>query len=161
MTWANEIVVILRHLIDDTDCTLYTNDRLEETILVSAQFVNLEIDFDKTYTIDIDALTLTPSPTDSVRDDAFINLVSLKAACIILRGEAKANALQAIKLKDGPTEIDTGQRHKAVEVQATQMCEAYQRSKLQYVTGTGRTGQAVMTPFTWDRNNSDPDRGFN
>ncbi len=161
MSWQNEMVVILRHLVDDVTCVLYKNDRLEESILVSAQFVNLEVDFDKTYTIDIDQLILTPDPTASVRDDAFINLVSLKAACIILKGEAKANALQAIKIKDGPTEIDTGQRHKAIEVQATQMCDTYQKSKIQYVAGTGRTGQAVLTPFTWDRNDSDPNRGFN
>ena len=85
----------------------------------------------------------------------------LKAACIITSGEAKANALQAIKIKDGPTEIDTGQRHKALEARTLQVCEEFNRAKLQYVAGDGRTGQAVMTPFTWDRNDSNRDRGFN
>lgn len=161
MSWANEMVIILRHLIDDVCNITYTNSRLEETIIVAAQLVNLEVDFDKTYIIDIDALILTPDPTASVRDNAFINLVVLKAACIILSGEAKANALLAIKIKDGPTEIDTGQRHKALEVRVTHVCEDYTRAKLQYVTGDGRTGQAVMTPFTWNRNDSDVNRGFN
>lgn len=161
MSWQNEMVVILRHLIDDVCATVYTDPRLEETIIVAAQLVNLEVDFDKVYTIDIDSLILTPDPTSAVRDNAFINLVVLKAACIILAGEAKANALQAIKIKDGPTEIDTGQRHKALETRVTHVCEDFTRAKLQYVTGDGRTGQAVMTPFTWDRNDSDVSRGFN
>ena len=161
MSWQNEMVVILRHLIDDVCAVTYTDPRLEETIIVAAQLVNLEIDFDKIYTIDIDSLILTPDPTAAVRDNAFINLVVLKAACIITSGEAKANALQAIKIKDGPTEIDTGQRHKALEVRTLQVCEEFNRAKLQYVAGDGRTGQAVMTPFTWDRNDSDRDRGLN
>ncbi len=161
MSWQNELVRMLRYLIDDVTCITYKDDRLEETVIVAAQFVNLEIDFDKTYTIDIDALILTPDPTATVRDNAFINLVVLKAACIVLAGEAKANALQAIKIKDGPTEIDTGQRHKALEVRVTQVCSDYTQTKLQYVTGDGRTGQAVLTPFTWDRNDSDRDRGLN
>lgn len=161
MAWNNEMTVILRHLIDDVCATVYTDSRLEETIIVAAQLVNLEVDFDKVYTIDIDALILTPDPTHAVRDDAFINLVVLKAACIITSGEAKAHALQAIKIKDGPTEIDTGQRHKALEVRSLQVCEEFNRAKLQYVAGNGRVGQAVLTPFTWNRNDSDVNRGFN
>ena len=161
MSCQNELVKMLRYIIDDVDCSAYTDDRLEETIIVSAQFVNLEIDFDKTYTIDVDQLILTPDPTDAVKDDAFINLVVLKAGCIVLTGEAKAKALEALKMKDGPVEIDTSHRHRALETQAKQMCEAYQKTKLQYVTGTGRTGQAVMTPFTFERFGYDINRGFN
>ncbi len=161
MSWQNEMVVMLRHMIDDINCVLYDDTRLEQSILVAAQFVNLEIDFDKTYIIDIDELVLTPDPTAVTRDDAFINLVVLKSTCIILSGEAKAQALQAIRIKDGPTEIWTENRYKGMEARATKVCEEYQKAKLQYVTGTGRTGQAVLTPFTFDRFGSDPDRNFN
>ena len=107
MAWQNEMVRILRHIINDLDSSSYsfTDDRLEESILVSAQLVSTEIDFDKDYTIDVDALVLSPDPTASVKDDAFINLVVLKSACIILGSEVRSNALNSIALKDGPSSI--------------------------------------------------------
>ena len=65
MTWQNEMTLIVRHLIHDLDSSNYTfvDDRLEESILVSAQLVLHEIDFEKTYTVDVDSSTLSPDPT--------------------------------------------------------------------------------------------------
>ena len=39
MSWQNEMALIVRHLVNDLDSSDYTftNDRLEEAILVSAQ----------------------------------------------------------------------------------------------------------------------------
>ena len=158
--WQAEMVVILRHLIDDVCVTTYTDPRLQETILVSAQLIQIEVDFDKTYTIDVDALILTPDPTDATKDNGFINLVVLKAACIILSGEAKAKASEAIKIVDGPTTIDTGQRHKALEERAKTMCQNYEHAKIQYMAGNSRAGQAVITPFIWNQTSSDVNRNF-
>jgi hypothetical protein len=84
-TWQNEMVRIVRHLVDDLDAATYSDSRLEETVLVSAQMVQLQVTFDKTYTVDVDELLLTPDPTAATRDNAFINLVCLKTACIILQ----------------------------------------------------------------------------
>ena len=64
MAWQNEMVRIVRHLINDLDSSNYTftDDRMEESILVSAQLLLKEVDFDNTYTIDTDALDMSPAP---------------------------------------------------------------------------------------------------
>ena len=50
MTWQNEMSIILRHLVNDLDSSSYTfsDDRIEETILVASQLVLHEIDFENT-----------------------------------------------------------------------------------------------------------------
>ena len=65
MPWQNEMTIIVRHLVNDLDSTSYTftDSRLEEAVLVSAQLSALEIDFENTYTIDVDAVSLSPDPT--------------------------------------------------------------------------------------------------
>ena len=99
MSWQNEMALIVRHLVNDLDSSDYTftNDRLEEAILVSAQLASLEIDFENTYTIEVDGSSLSPDPTSSSNKDAsFINIVSLKTACLLLSSEGKTNALSAM-----------------------------------------------------------------
>ena len=79
MAWQSEMVRMLRHVVNDLDSSSYsfTDDRLEESILVSAQLVLTEIDFENTYTVDVDGLVLTPDPTTLAdKDDAFINIDS-------------------------------------------------------------------------------------
>jgi len=161
MTWQTEMVTILRYLIDDINSVIYNDTRLETTITVSAQLIQVEVDFDKTYTIDVEVPSITPDPTATTQDNGFINLVVLKAACIILSGEAKAKALEAIKIVDGPTTIDTSQRHKALEERAQKMCAEYAQARIQYMAGNSRAGQSVITPFIWELIGSDVDRNFN
>ena len=78
MAWQNEMSIIVRHLVNDLDSSSYTftNDRVEETILVSAQLLLYEVDFENTYPVDVDASSLSPDPTSSSnKDDAFIALL--------------------------------------------------------------------------------------
>ena len=51
MAWQNEMSIILRHLVNDLDSSSYTfsDDRIEETILVASQLVLHEMDFESTY----------------------------------------------------------------------------------------------------------------
>lgn len=149
MAWQNEIVRVVRFLIDDIDCSTYTDDRLEETVIVAAQLSQLEIDYDTTYSIDVDELTISPDPT-SPRDDSFINLVSMKAACIILSAEAKAATGQAVKVTDGPSTIDMTLVYKAKQERAKDVCDAYKQAVLQYQAGTRSVGEAIIGPYTQD-----------
>ena len=87
MAWQNEMTLIVRHLINDLDSSDYTfvDSRLEEAVLVSAQLSLLEIDFEKTYTIDVDSVSLSPDPTNaSDKDDSFINIVCLRTARMLI-----------------------------------------------------------------------------
>ena len=81
MAWQNEMVIMLRHVVNDLDSSSYTftHDRVEESILVATQLMLNEIDFEQTYTVDVDSSSLSPDPTTlAAKDDPFITLVSLK-----------------------------------------------------------------------------------
>jgi hypothetical protein len=161
MPWQTEMVRILRFLIDDTgtmSCTAgitydFTDSRLEETVLVAAQFVQTEADFDNVYTVDVDTLTLSPDPTTlATKDNAFINLVCLKAALIVVRGLVKTYALQSIRVMDGPSSIDVSGIFNAMKQKLAEMNEDYENTKLQHKMGNAV--QAILTPYTMEEVNS-------
>ena len=144
MSWQNEIVLIVRNLIGDTDCSSFTDERLEEVILVAAQFVNSEVDFDATYTIDIDSFSLSPDPT-SPRDDMFISLVSLKSSCILARGLLRNYAAsEGVRIRDGMGELQIGGRFASAKDMATEFCKAYEKAKLEYAMGNFATVRAIF-----------------
>lgn len=145
--WQTEMVRIVRYMIDDLDGSSYSDSRLEETVLVAAQLMKHEMEFNNTYTVDVDTLSLSPDPTSGVKDDAFINLTCMKTACMILKAEVKAESLKAVVVRDGPSSIDLSGRYAATKDRAERMCEAYEQAKMQYQLGNSRAGQAVVN--TW------------
>ena len=51
MSWQIELPIIVRTLINDLDVTpTYTDDRLQQTLVVAAQYVNREMNFNNEYT---------------------------------------------------------------------------------------------------------------
>ena len=149
MAWQSEMVRIVRHLINDLDSTNYsfTDDRLEELILVASQLVLTTLDFTNEYTVDVDALTLNPDPTTGTKDDSFINLVSLKAACVVLGSEVRSNALNSISLRDGPSAIDLRGITSSLADLHKMMCEKFETAVLQYRAGSSVAGKSIVSPF--------------
>ena len=150
MAWQNEMTVIVRHLVNDLNSSDYTfaDDRLEEAILVSAQLSALEIDFENSYTIDVDSLTLTPDPTDSSnKDDSFINLVSLKTSQMLLGSELKTHSLNAISLRDGPSALDLRGIVTGLKILFDDINRRYEEAKTQYKLD-GVVGQAILGPYS-------------
>lgn len=149
MSWQTEITPIVRILIDDyAEPYTYTDSRLEEIIVIAAQMLITSIDWDKTYTISIPDVSISPDPTANTKDNAFINLTSLKAACFILMSEAKTASRQGIKISDGPSSIDTTGRLQSALKTADTMCKNFDMAKLEYMAGNSRAGEAVLTPYT-------------
>ena len=96
MTWQNEMVRMVRFLVNDLNAQSYSDERLEETVLVAAQLLSDNIDFENNYSVDIDSLLLDPDPTMlAQKDNFFINAVAVKASCIVLGSEAKTLAAQS------------------------------------------------------------------
>ena len=151
MSWQNEMVRIVRYIINDLDSSSYTysDDRLEETLLVSAQLVLQEIDFENTYTVEVDSLDLSPDPTTLAdKDDAFINLVSLKTSCLILSSEVRTHSLNAVRISDGPSSVDmNGVLKGFIEIHKI-LCEKYEQAKLEYKAGNSIAGQAILSPYS-------------
>ena len=77
------MTTIVRHLVNDIDSSSYTfaTDRVETTILVAAQLMIMNVDFNNTYEINVEASTLSPDPTDTdTKDNPFIALACLRSA---------------------------------------------------------------------------------
>ena len=148
MAWDTELVTIVRHLINDVDSSSFTDARLQTTILVSTQLLQKEVNFDNTYTIDISGNTLSPGPTSGTRDDGFITLICLKSACIILGSETKTNALNAVRISDGPTSLDLTNIAKQLEILRSDICKRFEDAKFQYQVGNSLSGQAILSPYS-------------
>ncbi len=150
MTWQNEMSLIVRHLINDLDSSSYTftSDRVEESILVATQLMLNEIDFEQTYTVDVDSSSLSPDPTTLTdKDDPFITLVSLKTAHLLLGSEIKTNSLNAISLRDGPSAIDLRGIVQGLKILYEDLGARYEHAKLAYQMGTS-AGQAILSPYS-------------
>ena len=148
MAWQNEMTLIVRHLINDLDSSDYTfvDSRLEEAVLVSAQLSLLEIDFEKTYTIDVDSVSLSPDPTNaSDKDDSFINIVCLRTARMLIGSELKTNSLNAISLRDGPSALDLRGIVSGLKILFDDINKRYEEAVIQYKLN-GVVGQAILGP---------------
>lgn len=151
MAWQIELVTIVRNLIHDLDTPpTYSQSRLEETILVNAQLLNKTVDFPNDYTIDVDAITLSPDPTEGTKDIGFINLVCLKTAVMITYGELKTAANQSIEVRDGPSSISLGGIYKAVKDLHNELKEQFELEKVRYQAGNSKAGHGVLGPTTVD-----------
>jgi hypothetical protein len=149
--WSTEMVQILRVLISDLGSTpTNSDDTLEQVILVAAFQTVQEVDFNAEYTISVPDETITPDPTDAAsRDDAFINLVSIKAACLLDRSTAALAVKQGIYAVDGKSAVDLrGVGANKLKLLQLGWCAVYDDSKLEHESGQSIiAGAAVMTPF--------------
>ena len=150
MAWQNEMTLIVRHLVNDLNSSSYTfqDDRIQEAILVSAQLMVNELDFEKEYTIEVDGASLSPDPTEGTKDDPFISLVALKCACILTGSELKTKSLSAMSIKDGPSAIDTRGIVQGLNIIYTDLCSKYETAKLQYLATRTVNGTAILSPYS-------------
>ena len=153
--WQAEMITLLRVLVDDLASPYtYTDGRLTQVLAVAAQLVTAELQFPYSFKANVQALTITPDPTDrsatGTRDDNFINLVCIKGACLIDRGEAKKSVGQSIAIRDGSSSIDLrGAMEGRLKLLEKGWCNVYEETKLEYKAGRAGVvaGAAIMTPF--------------
>lgn len=146
--WQTLYIKVLRILINDTslDSDLkYTDSRLEDVLVVAASQVNEEARI-STYTVDITPPEITPSP---LSDDTYRNLVTLKAACIVDRGDMRHAALvNGLEAKCGPAVMKVARR---VDGFATLIdkgfCQAYDEAIRQYLFGNVNFAKGILSPF--------------
>ena len=157
MSWQGEMTTIIRTLISDVDPTSYTYSdvRLETSILVAAQIVLTEVDFENTYTVEVYQSLLSPDPTNPTaassnlnKDDAFINLICLKTACIIMGSEMKTQALNAVRVSDGPSSIDYTAVAANIKFLYEYACKTYEAYKFNYAAGNNAVGKAILSPYS-------------
>jgi len=141
------MIKIVRGLINDMVSPYTYNDwRLQELIVVGAVLTVQEVDFAASYTINLCTNTITPDPSVA-SDYDFMALVSLKTACMISSGEHRDAAKTAVSVKDGPSFVDTKDRAKHLGGLADNVCDAYEKAKLNYQVGDGSLGRAIVGPY--------------
>jgi len=145
--WTTDMVLIVRGLITDLVVPYtYTDERLQELICIGAVLTMQEVDFVRSYTVDLSATTIVIDP--SIAGDAdFEALVSLRTACLISQGEHRNAAKTAFSVKDGPAFVDTKDRAKHLGDLADDACTAYTRAKANYQMGDGSLGRAIVGPY--------------
>ncbi len=151
MAWQDDMTTILRTLVNDILSVTYTDDSLEQVLVVSGRYVSQELTFSQRFTCDVGNIDITPDPTDdATKDESFVNMTCLKAACMLDRGEAIIAARRAIAVVDGKSSVDlTGiAKAKLTLLEKGGYCSVYDDAKLDYQSGQSRiAGAAVMTPF--------------
>ena len=145
------MTTIVRHLVNDIDSSSYTfaTDRVETTILVAAQLMIMNVDFNNTYEINVEASTLSPDPPDTdTKDNPFIALACLRSACIIIGSEIRKESGNAISIKDGPSAIDLRGVTNTLTVLYQDLCKKYEDALLDYRAGNSVVGQSVLGPYS-------------
>ena len=150
MSWQGQISTMVRHIINDVDASSYkySVSRLETTILVAAQLVSQDLDFDNDYVVNVEQCSLSPDPTDSPKDNSFINLVALKTSCVIIGSEVRSEASNAISIKDGPSAIDLRGVSSTLNILYKDLCSKYDQLVYDYVAGGSLAGQAILGPYS-------------
>lgn len=150
MAWDNTIVTMVRNLIGDVSITpTFSDDRIATAILVAVSIVGQEYDFDTTYIVDFDLLSLSPDPTEtSTYDPVAVALFSLKAACLLNMNQYQSAVGTGIRVRDGDSEVDTtGSFAGYKDILALGPCGSY-KSLLQSVYWSKRAGKgkALTSP---------------
>lgn len=156
MSWQTEMTRILRHMIFDLNTPpTYADSRLQEALVVAAQLVVQDLDFSQQFVPDLDLLDIQPDPTLRVgvpptRDDSFINLTCMKAACMTDRGQASQAIAQAVTVRDGSSLIDLRAiaEGRIAILNKGGWCAAFDEARTQYLLSKSHVaGAAVMGPF--------------
>jgi len=151
MAWSIELPLLLRHLIDDyNEPREYTDKRLESLIVSAAQLTIATVDFPKDYSVDVVGRGISPDPTDSPKDNGFINLITLKAACLLATGDYRSSSNKGLVIKDGPSSIDARVLVESKKELAETLCKDYTDAELEYRLGNSSAGEAIIGPHRSD-----------
>ena len=154
MSWQSDSTFVLRIMIGDiTEPQTYTDDTLENFVLVAAKRIVGSLRLGDSYTVNINSASIQPDPTtQGIGGESVMNLIELYSRIIILEGEAKRAANQAIAIKDGPSAIDLKEVAKSKLALLKQAKEDYENAILDFwlkgVDGDGvSVGHAVVGPI--------------
>lgn len=158
--WDIEIPIIIRALINDLDNNpTYSDDRIKQLIVVSANYVVKDINLQQQYIIDIINESISPDPSSpESRDTTFIGMLGLKAACLLDQSTFRTKAaLEGIKTALGSANLSISGNlagYKMILDQSQGPCKLYEQLVLDHNIGNATAVSAVLSPFVG--NNFDP-----
>ena len=155
MSWQTEIPIIVRTLVNDwSDQPVYSDDRLIQVISVAAKYVQFDVVLDHQYIVDVTSPSITPDPTDD-RDEIFISLVSLKAACLVDQSTYRTKAAtEGIRAALGPANLAVnGQSSAWKTILEHGPCALYEELTSHWDVKDASAIAAVLSPFVGNKFN--------
>jgi len=109
MSWQTELPSIVRILINDMDDQpVYSDQRLLQVLAVAAKYVQFDVVLDHKYDVDVSLSIISPDPTLD-KDEIFISLVCLKAACLVDQSTLRTKAaIEGVRASLGPASLSVG-----------------------------------------------------
>jgi hypothetical protein len=156
MSWKQELPIIVRTLINDwSDEPTYSDERLQQVIVVAAKYVEFDVILDHTYNINIVEPDISPDPTLD-NDSIFISLTCLKAACIMDQSQLRTKAaMEGIRAALGPASLAVGGGTTGLAILLEKgSCSAYDELTSHWDVKEATAIRAVLSPFVG--NNFDP-----
>ena len=156
MAWKKQIITIVRTLTGDLDTPyLYSDNRLLQTIVVAAQYVQFDVNLNTKYTLNLITPNITPDPSDNA-DDIFISLVGLKTAFIIDQSTFRTKAsLEGIKAALGYASLNVVGSLGGWKIILDQgACKLYAELTDHWDIANANAVRAIFSPFVG--NNFDP-----
>jgi hypothetical protein len=148
MSWLDEAIPMVRILINDWDeQPQFSDARLTDALIASAKLVAWQFGF-TSYAISTSNLSVTPDPVDN-KDETFLNLSVLKAACLVDHGQYRAKAaLEGLKVSCGPGSLSVG-GHLAGFKTILELgpCSTYEELRNQYLYGNVNVVKGIFGPF--------------
>lgn len=154
MAWSDNMISILRILINDFDCDslTYSDTQLKKVLVVSAQYIQQELSFDTTYTLTINPPSISPDPTaTATKDDEFTNFVVLKSACQIDEWTFRTKAtLEGIRARIGsPIELAISGNLEGFKLLLEKgPCKTLEQLKREWKFGNSNNIKAILSPFS-------------
>lgn len=155
MSWQIEIPIIVRTLINDLgDQPTYSDERIAQVIAVAAKYVQFDVSLDRQYAVDVANPNISPDPTDN-RDEIFISLISLKAACIIDQSTFRTKAAnEGIRAALGPAQLSiAGNLAGWKTILELGPCAAYDELVSHWDVAQATTAKAILSPFVGNKFN--------
>lgn len=152
MAWQSYMTVVVRGLINDlTEPYTYTDERIQQSIVIAGIVSSMQYVFDYDYTFDPETPDISPDPVES-SDTTAIALMSLKAACILDTNKyqgAVANGL-GVRVQDGDSQVDTSESVRGYsDIMKLGPCNAFNTIlRSASISKSGRSGKVVATPMT-------------
>jgi hypothetical protein len=153
MSWDIEIPIIVRTLINDlSDQPSYSDERLKQIIAVAAKYVQFDVVLDYSYNVDVVEGNISPDPTDH-KDEIFISLVSLKAACIVDQSALRTKAaLEGIRASLGSATLTVkGSLEGFIKILEKGPCASYDELTSHWDVSQATAIRAILGPFVGNK----------
>lgn len=148
MAWDTDLVLMVRVLVNDlAEPYKHSDEYLRRVVVCAGILVRKDIELPFDYVLDMANSTITPDPVDSA-DSVTMALLPLKAACIINQAQYLSAVGQAIKVRDGDSQIDTSVSFKGYQdIIKLGPCATYAKLKWELQACSAAAVGAIAGPY--------------